>query len=235
MDFSDPITTSAVVAAVLMLTVVGLRLRQQRAAPRRRASADALDTVTAWPPASVRVMTIAERQGYELLKRALPGFTVLAQVPLARFIRVPTQHSYSDWMGRVGSLSADLLLCDSGSRVLAVIDVRSPQESERSRKRHERMARVLKAAGVRVHTWREDDLPSLAEVRTVLGNEIGQLAPGSADGAPKATTSRPMPLIPVAEIAEILAEGANAHRDVMEPVPSAFFDDMELAPTGARR
>jgi hypothetical protein len=172
----------ALLAAVLLLVTLGVtmraaRQRRQRAAPARR---EALDTVEAWPPEAVRVLTVSEREAYELLKRALPGFMVLAQVPLARFLRVPTRHSYADWMQRVGSLSADLVLCDSGSRVLAVIDVRAVQESERSRRRHERMARVLKAAGIRVHVWREGALPTLAAVRSSFGGVLGPAAAAPA-------------------------------------------------------
>jgi Protein of unknown function (DUF2726) len=232
MDFSNPITLSALAAAVLLLlTLVVVRLRQRGTArPARR---EALDTVTGWPPESARVMTINERQSFELLKRALPGFMVLAQVPLARFVRVPTRNPYAEWLQRVGSLSADLLVCDAGSRVLAVIDIRAMQETERSRKRHERLARVLKAAGIRVHVWREGDLPSLAEVRTVLGADLTQRA--AAETGQRATNSRPMPLIPVAEIEEILADGDHAVRDAMEPVPSAFFEDYEPAPANAGR
>jgi len=234
MDLLHPITNPALAAAaLLLLTLLVVRLRQ-RGAAARPAQREALDTVNGWPPESARVMTINERQSYELLKRALPGFMVLAQVPLARFVRVPTRNPYADWLQRVGSLSADLLLCDAGSRVLAVVDIRAVQETERSRKRHERLARVLKAAGIHVHVWREGDLPSLAEVRTVLGADLTQRA--AAEAGPKATNSRPMPLIPVAEIEEILADGDHALRDVMEPVPSAFFEDYEPTPaSGGRR
>jgi hypothetical protein len=43
----------------------------------------------------------------------------------------------------------------------------------------------------------------------------------------KPTSSRPMPLIPVADVEELLSEGDARHGggDAMEPVPSAFFDD----------
>lgn len=226
MNLLDPTASPALAAAVLLLlTLVALRLRQRQGGGRRSNSAnrEAVDTVHGWMPESARVMTIHERQAYDLLRRALPGYLVLAQVPLSRFLRVPTRHSYNEWLQRVGSLSADLLLCDSGSRVLAVVDVRAPQETERSRRRHERLARVLKAAGVRVYTWREGDLPALAEVRSVLGAE---LAPAAE--APKATASRPMPLIPVADIEEVLAEGDQLAYDTsMEPVPSGFFEDMD--------
>ena len=142
MGLPDPIAALAFCAAVLML---GLLLWHRWQAGARQASArrDALDTVQDWPPEAARVLTIAERRAYDLLRNALPGFLVLAQVPLSRFLRVPTRHSYAEWMQRVGALSADLLVCDAGSRVLAVIDVRPAEQTERSRRRHERMARVL--------------------------------------------------------------------------------------------
>jgi hypothetical protein len=248
MDLLDPIVVSAAVGAVVLL-FVGLWVVRRPAAPRKvkgKTSAprsarptEALDTVADWPPEAARVLTVTERQAYELLRRALPGFMVLAQVPLSRFVRVPTRHSYSEWMQRVGQLSGDLVLCDSASRVMAVVDIRSRSETERSRRRHERLARVLRAAGIRVHIWYEGDLPSISEVRTVLGASLGDGgAPSGTARAvaeePKAVSSKPMPLIPVAEIEEILAEG-DAADHTMEPVPSAFFDDMESAPTGSRR
>lgn len=220
-----------VAAALVLFTLLWLRRRQRegRSAAIKR---DELDTVIHWPPQSVRVMTVAERESFDLLRRALPGLMVLAQVPLARFVKVPTRHSYSDWLQRVGTLSADLLVCDTGSKVLAVIDVRSAGETERSRRRHERMARVLKAAGVKVYTWREDQLPSASQVRTLIGAELLKHAPAVVPAKPQPMNSRPMPLIPVAEIEEILAEGdKNRHDQSLEPVSSGFFDDMEAAPT----
>ena len=169
MEFLDPIASFALPATVLiLLSLVFMRTRQRQADRRASPRRETLDTVAAWPPEPVRVLSVAERQAHELLKRAMPGYLVLAQVPLARFIRVPTKRSYGEWLQRVGSLNADLLLCDSASRVLAVIDVRPAQESERSRKRHERMARVLRAAGIQVHEWREGQLPSVSHVRASL-------------------------------------------------------------------
>ncbi len=234
MDFLPPIASFALPATVLLLlTWLVMRLRQRRSAGRS-AAREALDTVASWPPEASRVLTINERQAYELLRRAMPGFLVLAQVPLSRFIRVPSRYSYTDWLQRVGSLSADLLFCDAGSRVLAVVDIRAAQESDRARRRHERMTRVLRKAGVHVLTWREDNLPTPPEVRHAMTAIVGgSAAAAAATAATRATTSRPMPLIPVAEISEILAEGDRAAFEAddpsMEPVPSGFFEDLEVA------
>jgi Protein of unknown function (DUF2726) len=231
MEVLDPIASFALPATVLLLlTLLAVRVRQRISDRReRRERRDALDTLAAWPPEAARVLTITERQAYDLLKRAMPGYLVLGQVPLARFIRVPARHSYSEWLQRVGALSADLLLCDAGSRVLAVVDIRPATESERSRKRHERMAKVMRAANIHVHVWREGALPTAAEVRTAMAHTMAPAAPGM-----KTTNSRPMPLIPVAEMSEVLAEGDRAAMEgafdpSMEPVPSGFYDEIEPA------
>ena len=236
MDFLNSASTMALAGAVaLLITLLIYRLRGRQQGSR--AIRDALDTVQDWPPEPARVMTVQERQSYELLRRALPGYMVLAQVPLARFLRVPTRHSYSEWLQRVGSLSADLLVCDTGSRVLAVIDVRAEDESARSRRRHERLGRVLRAAGVRVHVWREGHLPTPAEVRTALAHDLVR---GSGPMQPvSATSSRPMPLIPIPETQELdalLAEGDAAVRDAgPEPVPSGFMEDFDDSRPAAAR
>jgi hypothetical protein len=219
----------ALILLLLSWATMRLRVRQRRNHPP---ATEALDTVAAWPPQAVRVLTVSERQAYELLRRALPGYLVLAQVPLSRFISVPRRHSHVDWVQRVGLLSADLLLCDAGSRVLVVIDVRTAGETTRAQRRHQRMQRVLQAAGVHVLTWYEGELPALQEVRAVLTPLVGGALPAQAE-----THSRPMPLQAPAALAAVLAAGdAAAGRwttmpdESYEPVPSAFFEDAQLAP-----
>jgi hypothetical protein len=231
---TDPLSTAALAASViLLLSLVAVRLRQRGGRSRRSPRQDALDTVASWPPEAARVLTATENQAFDLLKRAMPGFLVLAQVPLSRFLRVPARQSHAEWMHRVGSLSADLLVCNGGSRVLAVIDIRPADQTERSRRRHERMARVLKAAGIEVQVWSEDRLPSASEVRSLFGSVLERSA-GVASQT-KATPSRPMPLIPVAEMEELLMHGDAAAQDTSyEPVPSAFFDEFEPAAQPAR-
>ena len=245
MDLID-LPTVGTLAAVLLLAVVLLVKRRRAAASRvkvpasrrggsrGRARPQELDTVAAWPPEAARVMTTREREAYELIRRALPGFTVLAQVPLSRFVRVPPRHEVADWMQRVGQLSADLLICDGVSRVLAVVDIRSTAETDRAKRRHDRLGRVLRAAGVRVHVWQDASLPSVIEVRSELGASLAA-RPGTAQAAKAeltpqaAAASGATPLIPVAEIAEILADG-DAQDHSMEPVPSGFFEELEPLP-----
>lgn len=235
----DPISTAALAAAaIILLMLLAVHLRQRAASSRRGARKEATDTVLGWQPEAARVLTSAELEAMAVLSEATPGHLVLAQVPLSRFLRVPTRNSYADWLARVGNLNADLLLCDMQSRVLAVIDVRATQESERSRRRHERMVRVLRAAGVTVHAWRQDKLPSVADVRAQLDAIL--TARGANDRARMAglsTSSRPMPLIPVPDITEMLSDGdARAQAaELQEPVASGFFEELEMGTAGGTR
>lgn len=221
MPLPDPAAALAIlVATALLLTLWWIHRQTAGARAKKTRPEEELDTVQAWPPQAVRIMTAPERKAYEILRRALPQHMVLAQVPLSRFVSVPVRHSYAEWLDRVGRLSVDLVVCDFSSRIIAAIEIRGAEETPRARQRHERMSQVLRAAGLKVHVWPVLDLPSLGEVREMFGV--------TSEG----TASQPMPLvdksgrtaIPVPEMQELLAAGDefDYHHD---PVPSAFFDE----------
>ena len=86
-----------------------------------------------------------------------------------------------------------------------------------------------------VQVWSEEQLPTASSVRALFGAELersaGQGARCRSRGPP---ARRPMPLIPVAEMEELLAEGdlrIAGHVDGARA--SAFFDDLDMAPDSA--
>jgi hypothetical protein len=141
-----------------------------QSASRTGRALDAVDTVIGWPPEATRVMTMRHRRAFDLLRRAVPECMVLAQVPLARFLRVPTRLSYVEWLRRIGHVCIDLVICDPASNVIAVIEVRETEkvESDKARKRRMRVERVLRAAGIPLHVWSEAWLPDPLAVRRLL-------------------------------------------------------------------
>lgn len=161
------LAAAGVGAFVLWLWYRRMAVRRPDAPAVRPRALDAVDTVIGWPPEATRVLTVRHREALELLRRALPNHVVLAQVPLSHFIRVPTRHSYMEWLRRVGHVCIDLMVCDEASNVIAVIELRQPDRvlSERTRKRHARIERVLRAAGTPLHTWNEALLPDIQAVR----------------------------------------------------------------------
>jgi hypothetical protein len=186
--------------------------------------AEARDTVIDWPPTATRLLSNGERQAHALLCQAVPELLVLAQVPLSRFIRVPTRYSYGDWLGRVGHLSADLVVCDASSQVLSVVEVRGVDESPRSLQRHQRMTRVLKAAGIQVLVWPEDQLPTPQAARQALLPQEAARAAKDAAKTPAAADAQ----------APSAAEGAAAAGDEpREPPPTTWYSDLD-PPTGGQ-
>jgi len=228
------------VLALLLAAAGGYVVFKRRAAAEAgdiaaKGERDDLDTVIAWPPEVTRLLSGGERAAHENLAKALPECMIFSQVPLARFIRVPRRHSYAEWLTRVGHLSADFLICDRASLVIGVVSLQALQESERAARRRARMARVLKAAGVKVFVWREQAIPTPEAARDQIIQRTGvpdAVKPPITIGTPK--TLRPTTTADTGRgkipVPEVLGE---AHNDGprQEPPPSTWFDDLESGPT----
>ena len=170
-----------VVLALLIMGAVGWWWRHRQAlaqeqAAARVAQAVALSTVqgltvepssTSQPQAAL-VLGSVERKAYRLLREAFPRAEVLAHVQLLRFIRLPPRDQRESWLQGANVLDVDLLLCDGRFRVLAAVDVRTRRDTPAGKERNERMAQVLHAAGISVHLWHEESLPSVAEIRNTI-------------------------------------------------------------------
>ncbi len=228
----EPTAIAALLISALLTLLLVARRRRGASDHGRAPESEVLDTVQTWPPQAVRVMTLPERLAFGTLRRALPRHLVLAQVPLSRFISVPASNSYSQWLNRAGRLNVDLLVCDSSSKVIAAIEVRSADQTQRSMARHNRLAQVLQAAGVKVHVWHDNDLPSIAAVREMFKNSKGDAAASDEDEVDVDGRR----LIPVPEIQEFLMDGDQLdYNQANEPVASGFFDDLDAASNSRRR
>ncbi len=214
---------------------------------------DQLDTLIDWEPVATRVLTSNEREAWHVLRKALPDHMVLGQVPVARFIKVPTRNPYSEWLRRVGSLCADLVVCDAQSQVIAVVEVRQPasKENERARRRHARMDRVLDAARIPVHVWLEGALPGPVVAReailgaatastgpqSLVGNEVARRdaeaaavvasLQGGGNFEGLSLQERAIDVVIDEAMDEWEANG-GADGERKEPPPSTWFDDMDL-------
>ena len=165
----DPYLIS-VIALFCALPLVWWLARRSGPPERKEQPAERMDTLAAWPPEATRVLRSSERVAFSTLKLALPGYMILAQVPIARFLNVPKRNSYAEWMRRLGSQCVDFVICDVTSQVIAVVEVRPPIEqiSEKLRARLDRVERVLSAANIPVHVWNEERLPTIEAARDKL-------------------------------------------------------------------
>ncbi len=227
----DVLLLAGVVVLIGLVAYLVLRSRRQRVDPEGssgRRSREEVDTVAAWPPEVTRLLTSGERSANEVLAKALPECLVFAQVPLARFIKVPRRHSYAEWLTRVGHLCADFVICDRASLVLGAVLLQTMRDSERAGRRRARMARVLKAAGVKVFTWREEALPDAETARDQIIQRTGvpSTAPVAADAGPsrgQRPASTESTGIPLPEVVSVSADDGPRQ----EPPPSTWFDDLD--------
>lgn len=226
----DVLLLIGVAALIGVVVYLVARSRQQRAEPDAalggKRGREEVDTLAAWPPEVTRLLTGGERSAHEVLTKALPECFIFAQVPLARFIKVPRRHSYAEWLTRVGHLCADFVICDRASLVIGAVLLQTMRDSERADRRRARMTRVLKAAGVKVFTWREEALPNPDTAREQIVQRTG--VPSTAP----VETGSPRPLrptvagatgIPVPEVVALSADDGPR----LEPPPSTWFDDLD--------
>lgn len=219
-----------IVAAVLAMGA--WRMRRQRRTGDPATQDDRIDTLAGWAPEATRILRTGERLAFSTLKLALPGYMILAQVPIARFINVPKRNSYAEWMRRLGSQCVDFVVCDVTSQVVAVIDVRAPpaQISERLRRRHDRLARSLKAAGIPIHVWTEGELPSVEAVRSSIVPSIPALP---ADVASRKSSAEASAALAKARIPFEDTDRGPGHEGEMEvtelpePNASTWFDELD--------
>lgn len=256
----DPLYLVSLGCVLAAIALIWWLARRQGPVVRQEQPAERLDTLAAWPPEPTRILRSSERLAFSTLKLALPGYMILAQVPIARFLAVPKRNSYAEWMRRLGSQCVDFVICDVTSQVVAVVEVRPPAEQidERVRARFDRMTRVLKAANINVHVWNELKLPSIEAAREKILPD--------APAVPPSMVRKPEPMMAAAGIAGVAGFGsvaaaggavvdagpavdpfADTDRDwsqdevieVREPSANTWFDDLdsvsaELPPVSQR-
>jgi hypothetical protein len=240
----NPFYLMSLVAVLCAVALIWWLARRQGPIERPEQPAERLDTLAGWPPEPTRVLRSAERLAFSTLKLALPGYMILAQVPIARFLTVPKRNSHAEWMRRIGSQCVDFVICDVTSQVVGVVELRPPgeQTNERVRVRQERLARSLKAARIPLHVWNEEKLPTIEAARE-------KIMP-NAPAVPSHLARKPAPMteaLSAAGAAAVAAGGAvvvpgpgadpfaDTDRDwtqdevieVLEPSNNTWFDDLE--------
>ena len=177
--------------------------RAQAPLPRPEPTGERLDTLAGWPPEPTRILRSSERLAFSTLKLALPGYLILAQVPLARFLSVPKRNSYAEWMRRLGNQCVDFVVCDVTSQVVAVVEVRPPMDHLDDKvKRPPRAGRACPEGG-------QDPASRL---------ERGKAADASRRRARSSCRARP-PSRPA--WAEDRAGAGSGHRDAWSAPPSS--------------
>jgi Protein of unknown function (DUF2726) len=76
-----------------------------------------------WPFYAKKPLSQPEQVLYFRLIEALPDHIILAQVQLSRFLGVKKGHKSQSWLNRINRMSADFVVCNKDSSIVAVIEL----------------------------------------------------------------------------------------------------------------
>jgi very-short-patch-repair endonuclease len=122
-----------------------------------------------WPFYARKPLSEPEQILYFRLIKALPEHIVLAQVQLSRLLGVKKGNNSQAWFNRINRLSADFVVCNKDSSVVAVIELDdASHEREDRQKTDAKKDKALASAGVRMIRWRTKALPDDAAIKQSL-------------------------------------------------------------------
>ena len=124
---------------------------------------------THWPYYAKRPLSDPEQVLYYRLVQALPGFVILPQVGLSRFLGVKKGNNHGEWNNRINRMSVDFLVCNKGMQIVAAIELDDSTHARSDRqKADDKKNKVLKSAGVTLLRWSVKAIPDVAAIRQQL-------------------------------------------------------------------
>ena len=148
-----------------------------------------------WPFSAQVPLSQVEQILFHRLVQTLPDLVVLAQVPLARFLRVKMGRPWLEWHNRISQKSIDYLICDRDFAIIAAIELDDRSHDAVARQKADvTKNRALAAAHVPLIRWRVTALPSAQTIRSAIDEirrerfgDVGALVSPPAEPDPSAS------------------------------------------------
>jgi very-short-patch-repair endonuclease len=119
-----------------------------------------------WPFYAKKPLSQPEQVLYFRLIQALPEHIILAQVQLSRLLGVKKGNNYQAWSNRINRMSADFVVCNKDSSIVAVIELDDATHEREDRQAADaKKDKVLGAAGVQIVRWQAKAMPDLASIQ----------------------------------------------------------------------
>ena len=119
-----------------------------------------------WPFYAKKPLSQPEQVLYFRLIQALPEHIILAQVQLSRLLGVKKGNNYQAWSNRINRMSADFVVCNKDSSIVAVIELDDATHEREDRQAADaKKDKALGAAGVQIVRWQAKAIPDLATIQ----------------------------------------------------------------------
>lgn len=122
-----------------------------------------------WPYYAKKPLSQPEQVLYFRLAQALPEHVTLAQVGLSRILGVKKGNNPMEWLNRINRMSADFVVCNKASNVIAVIELDdSSHQREDRKKADQKKDKALASAGIRMIRWNAKEIPDIITIQTTF-------------------------------------------------------------------
>ena len=122
-----------------------------------------------WPFYAKKPLSQPEQVLYFRLIQALPEHIVIAQVQLSRLLGVKKGNNYQAWFNRINRMSADFVVCNKDSSIVAVIELDDATHQREDRQAADaKKDKALASAGVRIVRWQAKSIPDIAAIQTTF-------------------------------------------------------------------
>jgi hypothetical protein len=122
-----------------------------------------------WPFYAKKPLSRPEQILYFRLVEALPDHVILAQVQLSRILGVKKGNDYQAWLNRINRMSADFVICNKDSSVIAVIELDDASHLEKSRvEADSKKDKALSSAEIKLIRWQAKVIPDKSTIRLTL-------------------------------------------------------------------
>lgn len=122
-----------------------------------------------WPFYAKKPLSKPEQILYFRLTEALPEHIILAQVQLSRFLGVKKGHNYRSWSNRINRMSADFVVCNKDSSIVAAIELDDASHQKPDRQAADaKKDKALQAAEIKILRWQAKAMPDVSAIKAAL-------------------------------------------------------------------
>lgn len=122
-----------------------------------------------WPFYAKKPLSQPEQVLYFRLVQALPEHIVLAQVQLSRLLGVKKGNNYQAWFNRINRMSADFVVCNKDSSIVAVIELDDATHQKEDRKAAgAKKDKALSSADIRIVRWQAKAIPDVSVIKSTF-------------------------------------------------------------------
>jgi very-short-patch-repair endonuclease len=122
-----------------------------------------------WPFYAKKPLSQPEQVLYFRLIQALPDNIILTQVQLSRLLGVKKGNNYRAWFNRINRMSADFVVCNKDSSIVAVVELDDATHQKEERQAADaKKDKALSSAGIRIVRWHVKDIPDIAAIQATF-------------------------------------------------------------------